>query len=63
MGSLFKTPKAPAPPPPPPSPAPMPDPEDEALLRARRRKVAGETSKSGYSSTILSNGDSGKLGS
>lgn len=57
MGSKPK-----APPPPPPTPV-MPLPDDEAINKAKRRKTAASTARSGRMSTLLSDAaDTGNLG-
>lgn len=46
-------------PPPPPPPAPMPDPEDP-LLKARSRRKAAASTRTGRASTIFSDSYSGE---
>lgn len=61
MGGLFKTPKPPKVQP----PAPMPDPYDPAAVEAKRERLASRSSRSGRTSTLLTDeliGSQGKLG-
>jgi len=49
MGSLFSSPKTPVIPP----PAPMPTPDDNAALAAKKKAMAAAQTRTGRSSTIL----------
>lgn len=59
MSGLFGGNDIPPPPPPKPTP-PMPDLESPAVLEAQRVRTAAIVSRSGRSSTLLSQDDSGR---
>ncbi len=61
MGGLFSSPKAPAIP----APAPMPTPDDQATTAAKRKAQVAAQTRTGRSSTILTdygNSTGGKFG-
>lgn len=61
MGGLFSAPK----PAPIPAPAPMPTPDDQASQAAKRKSMAAAQTRTGRSSTILTdygNSSGGKFG-
>lgn len=62
-GHTGDPPNPPDPPPPvPPPPIPMPDPDDPLLLAKKRRSIAGQYSRRGRASTIMTDVTTDALG-